>query len=401
MVEAWLRDHPSIEIGRFDGSSEYASAIQKGAPHARQVSDRWHVTKNLANCVSVLLAQCLTELRRAEQVAFTSEQEETHASGEHRPARTRAVQRAQRARQGERSERYESIMALRKQGMMSADIAMRMGMPERTVRHWLSRGTPYSRPRRQRARLLDPYHAYLLQRWHQGCHNVAQLEAELRAKGYKGSQRVLYRYLATLEPSAFPLRRRAGSQKSLRASPTPPDPLRTMSVQQITWLFFRKPDELKEEELESLQLIRQASPSIETAYRLVEQFLQMVRERTGEHLDGWLGAVKASQLEAFESFVTGVQQDKDAVLAGLTLPWSNGPLEGHVNRLKLIKRSMYGRAEVDLLKLRVLYQSKWNQERKNKRKTSQAQQVGHLKKTRMIKHNTTSQHTTFLISKVA
>ncbi len=95
-------------------------------------------------------------------------------------------------------------MALRKQGMMSADIAMRMGMAERTVRHWLSRGTPYSRPRRQRTRLLDPDHAYLLQRWNQGCHNGSQLEAELRAKGYKGSQRAVYRYLATLEPSAFP-----------------------------------------------------------------------------------------------------------------------------------------------------------------------------------------------------
>ncbi len=83
---------------------------------------------------------------------------------------------------------------------------------------------------------------------------------------------------------------------------------------------------------------------------------------------------------AFESFVTGGQQDKDAVLAGLTLPWNNGTLEGHVNRLKLIKRSMYGRAEIDLLKLRVLSQSKKNQDRKNKRKTSQAQQVGHLKK---------------------
>lgn len=399
-VSAWLQDHPSIDIVSRDGSSEYASAIQKGAPQARQVSDRWHLTKNLANCVSVLLAQCLAELRRAEQAAFTPEQEETHSSQEHRPTRTRAVQHAQRARQAERTERYESIMALRKQGMMSADIAMHMGMPERTVRHWLSRGTPYSRPRRQRTRLLDPYHAYLLQRWNQGCHNGSQLEAELRAKGYKGSQRALYRYLATLEPSAFPPRRRTVSQ-SQNASLTPPNPLRTMSVQQATWLFFRKHDELKEEELENLRLIRQASPRIETAYHLVEQFLQMVRERTGEHLDGWLGAVKASQLEAFESFVTGVQQDKDAVLAGLTLPWSNGPLEGHVNRLKLIKRSMYGRAEVDLLKLRVLYQSKGSQDRKNKRKTRQAQQVDHLKKTSIIKNKTNSQHTIIGISKGA
>jgi transposase len=140
-VSAWLQDHPSIDIVSRDGSSEYASAIKIGAPQARQVSDRWHLTKNLANCVSVLLAQCLAELRRAAQAAFTPEQEETHSSQEHRPARTRAVQHAQRARQVERSERYESIMALRKQGMMSADIAMHMGMPERTVRHWLSRGT--------------------------------------------------------------------------------------------------------------------------------------------------------------------------------------------------------------------------------------------------------------------
>jgi len=80
--------------------------------------------------------------------------------------------------------------------------------------------------------------------------------------------------------------------------------------------------------------------------------------RTGEQLDAWLEAVQASHLEAFHSFVTGVQKDKDAVLVGLTLPWSNGPLEGHVNRLKLIKRSMYGRAKFDLLRHRVLYASK-------------------------------------------
>ena len=106
----------------------------------------------------------------------------------------------------------------------------------------------------------------------------------------------------------------------------------------------------------------------------------MVRDRTGEQLDAWRASVKASHLEAFESFVTGVQQDKDAVFAGLTLPWSNGPLEGNVNRLKLIKRSMYGRAEVDLLKLRVLHHSKKSQDRKNKKKNTQGQQAGHQKK---------------------
>jgi transposase len=158
---------------------------------------------------------------------------------------------------------------------------------------------------------------------------------------------------------------------------------------------------LKEEDLESLRLLRQAHPHIETAYHLVEMFLQMVRERTGEQLESWLEAVEASHLEAFEPFVTGVQQDKDAVQAGLSLPWSNGPLEGNVNRLKLMKRSMYGRAEFDLLKFRVLHRSKKNQDRKNKKKNNQGQQVGSLKKPKMMKSSRNSQHTTTGISKVA
>jgi hypothetical protein len=111
--------------------------------------------------------------------------------------------------------------------------------------------------------------------------------------------------------------------------------------------------------------------------------------------------VQASHLNAFQSFVTGVQQDKDAVLAGLTLPWSNGPLEGNVNRLKLIKRSMYGRAEFDLLRLRVLYQSKTSRDRKDKKKKKQGQQVVHLKKPQSMKDDANSQHITTGISKVA
>ena len=111
--------------------------------------------------------------------------------------------------------------------------------------------------------------------------------------------------------------------------------------------------------------------------------------------------MEASHLQAFHTFVTGVQKDKDAVLAGLPLVWSNGPLEGNGNRLKLIQRSMYGRAEFDLLKLRVLYQSKHLQERMNKYKNRQAQPVDHLKKPRRMKNDTHPQWTIAGISKVA
>ena len=119
-----------------DGSSEYASAIKKGAPHARQVSDRWHLVKNLAACVSVQLAQSLTQLRRAEQAAANAAQEEQHAHEQHSHPRTQAEKHTHQARQAERLARYEQIITLRKQGVKHTDIAAQVGMAERTVREW-------------------------------------------------------------------------------------------------------------------------------------------------------------------------------------------------------------------------------------------------------------------------
>jgi transposase len=148
-VSAWLLKHPSIDVVSRDGSSEYASAIRKGAPQARQVSDRWHLVKSLTECVSVQLAQSLTEIRRTEQTTTRSGKQETRqASEERRPARTRAVQYTQSARQAERTARYEHIGALQKQGMQSAEIALHLGVTPRTIRRWIATGTiPYSSPR--------------------------------------------------------------------------------------------------------------------------------------------------------------------------------------------------------------------------------------------------------------
>ena len=110
----------------------------------------------------------------------------------------------------------------------------------------------------------------------------------------------------------------------------------------------------EEEEREELATIRQASETAETIYQLVQPFLQMVRQLQGERLDAWLTAVAASQIEDLQRFAKGLQRDKAAVLAGLTLVHSNGQAEGQVTRIKLIKRMMFGRAGFALLRQRVL-----------------------------------------------
>ena len=109
------------------------------------------------------------------------------------------------------------------------------------------------------------------------------------------------------------------------------------------------------EEQETLVKLCQIDPEVNLAYDLVQQFAQMLRSRTGESLDAWLAQVENSNLPELQSFASGIEKDKDAVRAGLTWWISNGMVEGHVTKLKLIKRQGYGRAGFPLLRKRVLH----------------------------------------------
>jgi transposase len=227
-----------------------------------------------------------------------------------------------------------------------------MGMGERTVRYWLTRGIPYGSPelRRKRRRGFDPYTAYVTERWNQGCRNGLQLWRELQAQGYKGGSRSVYRFLATLPEGCAATR-----GKAQRSQGTSESPVEQWTAQKAVWWFIRDPSDLKRKEQKALAAIRQASPTADTVYELAQDFMQMLRRREGKRLDAWLNQVKASRLPELKRFARSIQRDKDAVLAGLTLPQSNGVVEGKINKLKLIKRMMFGRAGFPLLRQRVLH----------------------------------------------
>jgi transposase len=360
-VSAWFENHPTVEIVSRDRSSEYAAGISKGAPQALQVADRWHIGKNLADSVQTLLARCRAEIRRALQVQAMTKQEgeetEPVPEEEKRPPRSRSVQLAQEGRRAQKLDRYTQVVELHQQGAKASDIASRVGIGERTVHRWLAHGSlPGARRRRRRPSLIDPYERYVLKWWQEGNRKGAQLYKELTAQGYKGSPKAMYQYLATLRPSGVRLSTSTSSKPQRRkGNASSPAPLENFSAQRATWLFVCQPEELDERQQAELALIRQASPRAETAYHLAQAFMQMIREQTGEKLDTWLREAEASHLPELESFARGIHHDKAAVQAGLTLPWSTGPVEGHVNRLKLIKRSMYGRAKLPLLRARVLH----------------------------------------------
>jgi transposase len=170
------------------------------------------------------------------------------------------------------------------------------------------------------------------------------LYRELVARGYTHSYESVYEQLVRLLPEG---------RKNPQASDLLPRP--PLLARDASFLFLRRSEELSAEEQETLLMLRSLHAEVNQAYELVQQFAQILRTRTGEYLDPWLEQARASQIREVQSFVLGIERDKAAVFAGLTLPHSNGIVEGKVNKLKLIKRMGYGRAGFPLLRQRVLH----------------------------------------------
>ncbi len=342
----WMRQQPDLAVVSRDRGGEYASAATQGAPQAIQCADRFHVVKNLTEAVQVLLARCQAEILAEKKRDEPCQQEQNRpiiSLQEGRPPEPAHVEKVRLARRTGRYARYQQVVELRQQGMKPQDIARQLGLSDRTVHRWLAAGAfPEAQNRRKRQSSFDAFAPYVLKRWQDGERNGLALWREIKAQGYTGTERSVYRHLETLK------------QAEVRASLNPAR-IQKYSVNTAIWLFVRDPNKLDEIEREDLAAFCQASAPLKKAYDLLQDFLSMVHKREGQWLDAWLVKVAESGLPELQSFAAGVEKDKDAVKAGLTWPINNGMVEGHVTKLKLIKRQMYGRAGFPLLRQRVLH----------------------------------------------
>ena len=213
-----------------------------------------------------------------------------------------------------------------------------------------------------RGSILDPYKSHLLQRWKSGCWNGAQLLEEIRKLGYTGSDALFRSFLFQVRTQhraagtalALELSPTQGSVSTADALPPKPSPKRRMSPTRASWLCMCQPEKLDEQQRKLVAQLRVAHPDLETAYHLSQAFVSMLAEHRAQNLDGWLLQAKQSGIRELKSFAQGIRRDYAAVRAAFTSKWSNGQVEAQVNCLKLQKRLMFGRADFDLLRLRVL-----------------------------------------------
>jgi transposase len=343
-VRQWLAGHPEVDVVSRDRGLVYLDAATSGAPQAIQVVDRWHLIANLGDAVEDFLIRAHIRLEDGKASSQKEQVEEKPLSSF---SATPASQRKSQARLLRKWKLSKRVQELHATGMSLRKIGEELGLSRNTVRKYFRQEPemPRPTPRPLRASRLDPYEDYLLQRWGQGERNAAQLHREIRERGYPGSGSMVRAYVSYLRTTTAD-----GSAPRSRK-----ERAKAISPRALRWLLSRKREELDQEEQSRLDQLLGLSPQIETLYSLLQAFLKMVRERKHQDLRSWMMQAERSGISELRSFVNGMKRDYDAVHAALRLPWSQGITEGKVNKLKTLKRVMYGRAGFPLLRQRLLH----------------------------------------------
>lgn len=321
-VRAWLSGRPEIKVVSRDRGGGYGEAATKALPGAIQVADRWHLMENASSAF-------LDAVRRSMRVIRVA-----IGSTTINPELLTCAERLQYEGYLRRKDANAAIMALVKDAVPLKEIVRRTGHSRKLVRQ-VSRGESTD-VFRTRQSTLAAHLPFLDAQWTEGCRNGAELWRRVQVRGFQGSLRVVSEWTTR--------RRRADRATDQQLQKVP-------SARTISRLMTTARDNLSKADTLTIAAIEERVPSLVEARNLVERFQVMLRQKLIADLDPWIASAGASLIA---SFAGGITRDKEAVRSAITEPWSNGQTEGQITKLKLVKRQMYGRANIDLLQARLI-----------------------------------------------
>jgi transposase len=360
-VASWLVEHPDIRIISRDRHGPYAEGVRRGAPQAKEVADRFHLVMNLRGAVQ----QELSRLRRFLAVpdgavvapAKPGRRAAITASRRRPPAVVAYQKSIAHERWALQLERFHRVKALQASGRSAGAIMRETGLGRAYVRKWvyLSELPPRNRMA-PRSGMPDFYLAYLRRRWTEGCQSGRLLLAEVQTLGYVGCYSGLAKLLAPWrEPeSAARDTLMATAVANSRHQVQPAVRVRHISPQVAAALLGQPRTLLSVRQAKTLEVLQRQCPGFTRMRRLVLSFRAILRQGKVATLRRWMTRTLASNIHALQRFVRTLRQDLSAVEGAVSERWSNGPVEGHINRLKMLRRQMYGRAGVELLRARTM-----------------------------------------------
>lgn len=337
-VAAWLTLHPTVEIVARDRSGLYADGAAIGAPQAQQVADRFHLILNLSTAIERVLEQRSRELILPAEAELPAMEPATPSPPDDRITAPQLLQQQRRQR---RLERYQRVTDLHGRGFSQLAISRELSISVKTVRRWLRADQfPERKPPSGRRKKVAEFAAYLDDRWKQGCHNSAQLCTEIGAHGYKGSRQMVSAFVASWRQTA-----------GKRASATGPQ---RVAPKHAALLTTKTPDDLTPEQKTLFDRLVGCCPDLIPLRNIALAFRDGFDTGDSAALLRWIRGTTRCGYGPLVRFAYGLQKDIKAVTAAVETDFSNGQTEGRINRLKAIKRQMYGRAGFTYLRARVL-----------------------------------------------
>jgi transposase len=362
--ETWLREHPGVTVVSRDRDGVYAEGGYSGAPRAQQVADRFHLVQSLIRAVQDELAHRRGALRMPTQeiVGRNSQEGATIAGPEPEvmvPQQRGALpnsrpQEIRQKRWERKQESFAMVKDLRAQGIRAFEIVKLTGLSRGTVDKWLrfSECPPLRSKKAPRPGMVEYLSEELRRLWDQGCQNGRELLEAIRELGYVGSYSSLTQFLQ-------PWREEERAAKRIGALPPPQrthsavSAVRHISAQEAASALSKPRPMLNERQSKIVDFLKR-TPDFATMRYLMLSFRSILRNGVVSSLARWIQEAEASGIAAIGKFVRQLKRDREAVEHAVQYQWSNGPVEGHINRLKTIKRQMYGRAGFELLRSRVL-----------------------------------------------
>jgi transposase len=325
--------------------------MSEGAPHAIQVADRFHLIQNLAEALERAMETQLGSIKAAEAAHLLARAEKLGIPLAVRPSKSLV----DTEKEGEseytvkRRELHRKIWELFNEGWSTAAIANELDVKVRLVQRDLTRPAYFNNRGQSGKKLLDHHRAFIIELWKSGTRSHTKLLKVLKEKGYEVSAKTLYRFLKSLVHKGY-----LPPKRNIHQLVLPDSELRrpALTPKRAAWLVLANQLEVDEQEL--LGHLREQNVHLRTAVEVGEGFARLLRQRLSEEFDEWLKVAENCSLEPLQRFATGLRGDYDAIKAAMTLSVSNGQVEGQVNRLKMLKRQMYGRASLGLLRRRFL-----------------------------------------------
>lgn len=354
----WLLHHPGVEVLSRDRSKIYRSGMSQGAPDAVQVADRFHLVQNLTETLEKVFSSYHAELKAIEQQHRPKNTAPEVAIVRAKPTATVEAQAQFQATHQRRVEQQQQIKRLYEQHWTQVAIAQEVGVSAKTVQRFLKLPNfPAVLPRRKSfgKSVLDPYKPIFLEWWNGGIRQPRLLVSLLQQQGYDGSIRTVTRYISQLrQVQGLPSKVGHSPQSFVKVSDLQSPPL---TARRASYLIVKRKENREVEEQELSEKLVAQHPDLATAIELADEFLQLLRQRQGEAFEAWLMKALKSSLKPFQAFSEGLLDDYAAVKASMMSNVSNGPVEGLNNRLKMLKRQMYGRAGLELLNKRFILAS--------------------------------------------